>query len=231
MSNGIKQRIVYVLTRTNKADDDDTDLYVGSTSIPLSQTMHMCNHRCIAIKKGYKNNRLYKRMREVGLKNWEAFPLLSRTCDVRTIRELVRKWVGVLQADLNSRNVQKDVQQQHAEYYKNNKTAIRKYQSDYREKLKEEKRFYCDVCNLACISNGDLKKHLSTLKHLNALDTYSSAKNRAEYYKANQEKYRKNIEGKRYYCDVCEMSFGNNGNLKKHIGTLKHLRVWLNAVD
>ena len=106
MSNGIKQRIVYVLTRKNKADGDDTDIYVSSTSNPLSHMM--CNHRCVGIRTGYENNRLYKRMREVGLKNWETFPLLSRTCDVKTIRELVRNWIGVLQADLNSRDGQKE---------------------------------------------------------------------------------------------------------------------------
>ena len=45
----IKERIVYVLTRKNKADDGNNDIYVGST----------------------ENNRLYKRMKEVGLDNWE----------------------------------------------------------------------------------------------------------------------------------------------------------------
>ena len=29
MASEIKTRIVYVLTRINKSDDDDTDIYVG----------------------------------------------------------------------------------------------------------------------------------------------------------------------------------------------------------
>ena len=41
-------------------------------------------------------------MYEIGLGNWEILPLLSRTCDRKTIRELERKWIGVIQADLNT---------------------------------------------------------------------------------------------------------------------------------
>ena len=69
MSDEIKQRIVYVLTRTNKADNDDSDIYVGSTSMYLSNRLAL--HRCDAIRPGNENNRLYIRMREVGLENWE----------------------------------------------------------------------------------------------------------------------------------------------------------------
>ena len=77
MSAEIKLRIVYVLTRTNKVDNDDTDLYVGgSTSRPLSRRLHC--HKCDATRIGNENNRLYKQMREVGLQNWEILPLLSR---------------------------------------------------------------------------------------------------------------------------------------------------------
>ena len=35
MSGEIKQRIVYVLTRKDKADDDDSDIYVGSRMVKL----------------------------------------------------------------------------------------------------------------------------------------------------------------------------------------------------
>ena len=104
MSNEIKLRIVYVLTRKNKADADDTDLYVGSTSHRLGKRLyqHLYNSENF-IKRGLsEDNRLYKRIREVGLENWEVLPLLSRTCDVKTIRELERKWVRILGAGLNS---------------------------------------------------------------------------------------------------------------------------------
>ena len=105
MPNGIKNRTMYVLTRINKADNDDTDIYVGSTSLLLNQRLY--THRCDAKKQRYKNNRLQKRMREEGLENWEILPLLSRQCGVKTMNGLVRKWIGVLQADLNSQKEHK----------------------------------------------------------------------------------------------------------------------------
>ena len=57
------------------------------------------------------------------------------------------------------------IKQRHADYYKKNKDTYLQWQVKYREKLKKEKRYYCDVCDLACGSKIDLKKHLSTLKH------------------------------------------------------------------
>ena len=101
MSFEVKQRIVYVSTRTNKADDDDTDLYVGSTSKPLGK--RLCEHRCDAIRVGNENNRSYKRMRGIGPGNWKILPLLSRTCDIKTIRELERKWNGVYLSGMKKR--------------------------------------------------------------------------------------------------------------------------------
>ena len=171
----IKQRIVYVLTRKNKSDDDDTDIYVGSTSRSLEQ--RLCCHRCDAIRPGNENNRLYKRMREVGLENWEIFPLLSRACGIKTIREVERKWVRILSADLNSYlpiREEETISQYMAAYYENNKETILQRQAARYENNIRTKRFYCKVCALACRTNHDLKKHLDTLKHsynyLNSLD-------------------------------------------------------------
>ena len=89
MSNEIKPRIVYVLTRTNMADDDDTDIYVGSTSKTLRK--RLCIHRFDATRVGNENNKLYVRMCEIVVQNWEILPLLGRICDIKTIRELERK--------------------------------------------------------------------------------------------------------------------------------------------
>ena len=64
----IKNRTVYVLTRTNKADDDDSDIYVGSTSKPLER--RLAGHIQLAknfIERGCsENNRLFVRMNEIG---------------------------------------------------------------------------------------------------------------------------------------------------------------------
>ena len=128
----IKERIVYVLTRKNKADDGNNDIYVGST----------------------ENNRLYKRMKEVGLDNWEILPLLSRTCDIKEIREAERNWLGILQADLNTVSpiISKEEKKVNSIIYRRIKV--------------QTKRYYCSVCEISCESKSDLKRHFDTYKHL-----------------------------------------------------------------
>ena len=89
MTDDIKPWIVCVLTRTNKADDDDSDLYMGSTSRSLE--IRLRGHWNDAQRSGNESNHLYKRMREVGLQNWEVLLLLSRVCDKKTIYALEKK--------------------------------------------------------------------------------------------------------------------------------------------
>ena len=92
----IKPRIVYVLTRKDKADDDGTDIYVGSTSLPLEKrfTLHRQRAKNFIEDGCSGNNRLYVRMNEIGLENWEVLPLLARMCGIKTIREVEKNWVG-----------------------------------------------------------------------------------------------------------------------------------------
>ena len=135
MSDEIKQRIVYVLTRKDKADDDDTDIYVGSTSQSLEK--RLSQHKDTAknfMKRGCsENNRLFVRMNEIGLDNWEVSPLALRTCDIKTIREVERKWIRVLGADLNSYSPITDQKEYKSRYYENNKNAIKKQMAAYYE--------------------------------------------------------------------------------------------------
>ena len=213
MSDEIKTRTVYVLTRTNKTEDDDSDIYVGSTSQPLPQRLarHMYSAKNFIGLGFSEDSRLYVRMNEVGLGNWEILPLLSRTCGIKTIREIEKKWVRVLNAYLNSispirdEETMKEYWKNHnAMYYKDNKETILQRQTAYNEKhkgvkkeydtayyennkkailqkkavrdgrVREERRFYCSVCELACVSKRDLDRHLDTRKHsyawLNSLD-------------------------------------------------------------
>ena len=105
------------------------------------------------------NNRLYVRMREVGIENWEILPLLSRMCGKKEVYEVEKKWIGILKADLKL-----------IKYRKANGEKIQ----DYFKKNIQRKQYYCSVCDLACRSNRDLKRHLHSLKHsytwLNSLD-------------------------------------------------------------
>ena len=102
MSNGIKPRTVYMICRTDKTEDDGTDIYVGSTSQPLR--IRLSEHRSRAknfIKWGCsENNRLYKRMNDVGVRNWQIISLLTFACSQKTIREFEREWVTATGADL-----------------------------------------------------------------------------------------------------------------------------------
>ena len=97
-------------------------------------------------------------MREVGLRNWEVLSLLSRTCNIKTIRELERKYVGVLQADLNT--LMPII----------SKEEKKEGQIIYRRVNVQTKRYYCIVCE----SKRDLECHLGTISHsyawLNSLD-------------------------------------------------------------
>ena len=127
--NEIKQRTVYVLTRKDKANDDDTDLYIGSRSQPLKERLRC--HWKDAIRPGNENNRLYVRMNAIGLDKWEILPLLSRMCDIKTIREVERKWVRILSADLNSYSPVTDQKEYKAAYYEKNRESILQYMITY----------------------------------------------------------------------------------------------------
>ena len=83
--NEIKPRTVYLLRRTDK-EDDGTDIYVGSTSIPLKH--RLCIHKNHI---GKCNSKLYTKMQEVGKHKWEIIPLLSRICDKNTICKVEKK--------------------------------------------------------------------------------------------------------------------------------------------
>ena len=145
MSSEIKQRVVYVLTRTNKADDDDTDVYIGSTFQSLKRRLWI--HRGEAKR---ANSKLYKRIRTVGIQSWEIIPLLSRTCDKKTILELERKWCKIMNADLNTIlpiRTPDEKRQNEANYRELHRDAANKYNANYYRFNIQNKRYHCDICN------------------------------------------------------------------------------------
>ena len=42
---------------------------------------------------------------------------------------------------------------------------------------------------------------------------------------------KRNIDEKKYYCDVCEKAFQSNSNLNQHRDSLKHQYAYLNSLD
>ena len=171
-----------MLCRTDKPDDDGTDIYVGSTSKPLKERLR--KHRSNAknfLKRGYtENHKLYTRMNDVGVWNWNTIPLVMFACDQKTIFEFQRDWIQILKTDLNMIFPVTDRKKYKAEYRKNNKDAIRKrnaeryegnknttlrQQAEYRKNNVGVKKYHCDVCDISFGHKKDLGKHLDTLKH------------------------------------------------------------------
>ena len=89
MNNEIKTRTVYLLRRTDKEEDDGKDLYVGSTSLTLKDRLRVHKKDTEKCK-----SKLYTRMLDVGLNNWEIIPLLSHTCSRNTICEVEKNGLG-----------------------------------------------------------------------------------------------------------------------------------------
>ena len=58
-------------------------------------------HRKDTQKPRNGNNRLYKRMNEIGLQNWKIIPLLTFSCTKKIIREFEKQYISLTGADLN----------------------------------------------------------------------------------------------------------------------------------
>ena len=178
MADEIKERTVYMLCREDKDEDNGKDVYVGSTSKTVKERLR-CHIKDAQIQRNV-NNRLYKRMKEVGLQNWKMVPLLTFACDKKTIFEYEKQCHGLIGADLNMRSPITDRKKYKAEYHQNNRDAILKQRvgyrianrgmllkkgKEYRENNVRTKKYYCDVCDIPFGYKKDLDKHLSSLKH------------------------------------------------------------------
>ena len=97
--NENKTRTVYLIC--HKGSEIGKDCYVGNTSQSLKR--RLSEHRSDASRPGFEANRFYKRMREVGLRNWVIHPLETTTCSEYEIRKLERAWCEELRSDLNSK--------------------------------------------------------------------------------------------------------------------------------
>ena len=153
MADKIKERTVYMLCRTDKAEDDGTDVYVGSTSCPLGRRFAVHKQRAgnPSNFKYYGTSKLYERMREVGVQLGKIVPLLTLACGRKIICEFEREWVKALNANLNT--------------FLSINEEKREYMIKYHKKNKETKRYYCELCNIAFMGTGNLKTHLDTYKH------------------------------------------------------------------
>ena len=156
--SGPTVQTVYMVHNRNSKTGKDT--YVRSTSQTLSK--RLADHRSNAFRPGNEENKFYKRMREVGLENWEIVLLLTLECTPKEIRALERGWCETLEADLNTSLPIRTKEEALA------------YWVRYRKSVKLSAKHRCEVCNLNFESGKDQRKHNETLKHqyafLNSLD-------------------------------------------------------------
>ena len=96
--NENKTRTVYLVY--HKGSEVGKDRYVRSTSQSLAK--RLAAHRSAAFRPGNEKNKLYRRMREIGLRNWVIRPLETTTCSEDEIRKLELAWCEKSQSDLNS---------------------------------------------------------------------------------------------------------------------------------
>ena len=96
--NETKTRTVYLIC--HKGSEIGKDTYVRSTSQTLDRRLSA--HKSNASRPGNEENKFYKRMREVGLRNWVIRPLESMICSSDDIRRSECTWCQILRSDLNS---------------------------------------------------------------------------------------------------------------------------------
>ena len=196
-------RTVYLIH--NKKSETGKDSYVGSTSQRLER--RLAAHRYRSLLPGNENNKLYRRMLEVGLKNWEIVPLLTLECTRDEIRAFERNWDVLLEADLNSilpMITAEELRRRNAEYYANNRKEIRKQQAEYRENNRKE-----------------IRKQQAEYREKNR----ETIRERAVVHR---EKIK---ESKKFFCETCEVSFVCRKDQRNHNQTLKHQFAFLNSLD
>ena len=157
----VKKRTVYCLTK--KVSDENYDVYVRSTSIPLSRRLRILKCSC---QQGFcGDNKLFARMREVGVENWTITALFQKTCTKDEIRRYEGRWVDILEADLNTFLPINESDHQKSTNAKHRRHRMRNV---------VEKKYFCEVCEKAFQEKWSLTQHENSLKHqyayLNSLD-------------------------------------------------------------
>ena len=117
-------------------------MYVGSTSLSLAK--RLSNHKNDSLRVGNEENKLYKRMREVGLENWVMRPLLSlesTLCTRDEIRAFEKMWCEILRCDLNSYSPIRSA----AVRYKENREVILRKKAIRYQNNKDSKNFFAKL--------------------------------------------------------------------------------------
>ena len=107
-------------------------------------------------------------------------------------------------------------------------------------KAVKEKRHTCDVCQHSFTKKNILTRHLRGRKHANKVAALEEAANDPEKFEKgtsqhpevrkrlqrtrNRKTTQKNVEEKRYYCQVCDHAFVESKGLEKHLAGSRHAK-------
>ena len=169
------------------------DIYIGSTTQPLSK--RMVNHRTKygIWKEGrgcYTSSYELLEYEDSYIELIEEYPCNSKMelelREGQLIRELdcVNKFVaGRTQKQWREENRERILQQKkqyyeenkervleyHKQYYEENKERVLEQRKQRRDKAIEEKQHYCSVCEHAFGREKELRRHFNTIKHQKAI--------------------------------------------------------------
>jgi hypothetical protein len=167
---------------TIRCRTDNTLIYVGSTSQPLTKRLgdHKC--RCNNIK--YQNMLIYKTINN-NWDNWyielyEDYPCENKEQLCKREGEIIRE-IGTLNVVINGRTREEYfaenkeiIANKFKTYYQNNKEDKLKYRKIYREEHKEsikEQKSERITCECGCvIRRDDITRHKKTLNHIKLLE-------------------------------------------------------------
>ena len=124
---------------TKNVPDENYDMYVGSTSLSLIE--RLSKHKYKSKLPYYKDSRFYHCLREVGLNKWNIKALFVHTCSKNEIKQYERKWIELLQANLNTNSPLLDE--------KSHKDRL----VEVHKRNLAEKKYYCDICDKPFQSN------------------------------------------------------------------------------
>jgi hypothetical protein len=197
--------IIYKITCKNEAI---TDVYVGHTTNFVQ--------RKYAHKQGCINNKckLYEIIRaNGGWTNWQMEIIDFFNCaDHYAAKKKEQEYFIALNATLNS-----------VEPFSKTKVEPEPEPKPKQENLiisKNKKVFFCDLCNIRCVSSITLAVHNETNKHKNLLKLHNSELGAK---KSPIKKSPKNSN--KFTCTDCHYECGKDSDYKKHLATAKHKRL------
>ena len=87
--SGIKTWAIFMVTRKNKPKGDNSDIFIRSTCNPHGPCIG--DYICQVYNGDYNNSKICLRMNATGVRNWEVWPILTRTCTLKEILEIKKQ--------------------------------------------------------------------------------------------------------------------------------------------